>query len=95
MNIKRFRERRGITATRMAQLLGVGRKTYYNYENNQTDPPMATFIKICKILEISADEALDIQPEPLVFSEPTEEEARILRKASEILEYYAAKKAKK
>ncbi len=94
MNIKKYRERRGISATRMATLLGVGRKTYYNYENNKTDPPMATFIRICQILDISADEGLGLQPEPMVFAEPTAEEAEILRQASLILTHYAGKKTK-
>ncbi len=94
MNIKKYRERRGISATRMATLLGVGRKTYYNYENNKTDPPMATFIRICKILEISADEGLGLPSEPLEFMEPTAEEAEILRKASVILSHYTVKKPK-
>ncbi len=94
MNIKKFRERRGITATNMAKMLNVGRKTYYNYENGRTDPSLRTFAKICKILEISADEALEIKGDALSFAEPNEDELETIRKAKDILEHYSHKKTK-
>ncbi len=94
MNIKKYRLRRGISATRMAMLLNVGRKTYYNYENERTDPSLRTFAQICKILEISADEALETNGETSTLAEPTANENEVLKEAIKIIEHYSQKKPK-
>ncbi len=94
MNIKKYRERRGITATNMAKMLNVGRKTYYNYENGRTDPSLRTFAKICKILEISADDALEMKPDVLSFAEPEGDAQETLQKVKDLLEDYNKKKTK-
>lgn len=59
MSLKSCREKKGITIKVMVELLGVDRKTYYNWESKNTDIPSSKLVAIAKILDCSLNELLD------------------------------------
>ena len=59
-NLKNARRLRGLTQRDLADKLNFDEMTIANYENLKTDPDIKTIIKICSILEVSADYLLGI-----------------------------------
>ena len=57
-NIKDFRKAKNIKLIVMANMLGVTRQTYANYETGEFEPSFETLIKISKILKTSLDDLL-------------------------------------
>ena len=57
-NIKDFRKAKNIKLIVMANMLGVTRQTYANYETGKFEPSFETLIKISKILKTSLDDLL-------------------------------------
>lgn len=55
---KRLNQKRkecGYTAQQMADYLGVGIRSYRNYESEDREPPLDTLVKIADKLDVSTD----------------------------------------
>lgn len=59
-NIKNARKEAGITQKELAEYLHVYQKDISRWENNELTPNVLTFAKICKRLQASADELLEL-----------------------------------
>lgn len=67
MSLKTCRERKDFPIKKMVELLGVDRKTYYNWESKQKDIPSSMLIKIADILGCTINEILDYYPDSGVY----------------------------
>lgn len=56
-----FRKLRGITQVSIAQQLGIHKSMLSNYEAGRSEPPFKHFVKICRILNVSADAVLGLK----------------------------------
>ena len=56
--IKCKRIEKGLTQERLSELIGVGTSHMSHLESGKTVPSMDVFIKLCNVLEYSADELL-------------------------------------
>ncbi len=61
-NIKRARERAGLTQERLSELIGIGPKSLSAIERGVVGISLASLCKVCKVLSISSD--------TLLFGEP-------------------------
>ncbi len=59
--IKKFRSEKGLSQQKLADKLGVHRKTIVFYEQNKTQPPADIIQKMAVIFEISHDYLLSIE----------------------------------
>ena len=64
-NLKRFRERAGITAKDFAALLGIKYTTYMAYENEGREPKQEALCKIAAALHVTIDELLGFVPDKM------------------------------
>ena len=60
-NIRNARKAAGITQKQLADMLGVYQKDVSRWENNELTPNAVTFAKICKSINASADELLELK----------------------------------
>ena len=80
VNLKIARERKGLSQKDIAEKIGVAKSTYSLYESGNREPNVQTIKRIADILNVSADELLGINDEPITLaahfdgSEYTEEE---------------------
>lgn len=61
MNIKKIREKKGITQQELATVLGVGQSTVAMWETNKSLPRVDTLKAIAKALGCTIDELLDAE----------------------------------
>ncbi|MBR2970039.1 MAG: helix-turn-helix transcriptional regulator [Clostridia bacterium] len=54
--LKDFRKAKDITQEEMSKILHLGSTTYKNYENNITEPNIATLVKLADYFHVSLDE---------------------------------------
>lgn len=54
--LKEMREARGLTQTRVAELLGVSLRVYHRWESGNAMPHFDTVVKIADVLQVSLDE---------------------------------------
>ena len=54
--LKDLREKRKLTQTRLAELIGVSPRVYNRWENSLATPHLDTVVMIANILEVSLDE---------------------------------------
>lgn len=59
-NIKKARKKAKVTQVEMAEKLGVYQKDISRWENGEYTPSLETFAEICRILNASADELLEL-----------------------------------
>lgn len=59
MSLKSCREKANITIKRIVEILGIDRKTYYNWETKQKDIPSSMLIRLADILSCSLNDLLD------------------------------------
>ena len=59
-NIKLARKKAKVTQVEMAEKLGVYQKDISRWENGEYTPSLETFAEICKILNASADDLLEL-----------------------------------
>jgi len=55
INLKNLRERKNHTQRKMADLLGLSRSTYINYEKGNSEPPASVLLKIAQYYKVSID----------------------------------------
>lgn len=60
-NIQKARKAAGVTQIQLAERLGVYQKDISRWEKNDSTPSVLTFAKICKELNASADELLELK----------------------------------
>lgn len=54
--LKELRDARGLTQTRVAELLGVGLRVYHRWESGHAMPHFDTVVKLADVLGVSLDE---------------------------------------
>lgn len=59
-NLRAVRKSANLTQREMAQKIGVSRSSYTYYETGHVQPDITTLVKICQILEVSADSLLGL-----------------------------------
>ena len=67
-NLKIAREREKITQKDMAERIGVAKSTYSLYESGSREPNVQTIKKIADILNVTADELLGLENEPVTIA---------------------------
>ncbi len=81
MSLKNCRENANISIKEITKLLGIDRKTYYNWETKQKDIPSSMLIKLADIFSCSLNELLDYnQPKECYLSQKDIEEIKSLLK---------------
>jgi transcriptional regulator with XRE-family HTH domain len=61
-NLRAARKRKGLTQAKVAEAIGVSTNIYGRYENAGRWPSIETLQQICKVLDVSADTLLGIEP---------------------------------
>ena len=54
--LKDYRKSKDITQEEMSKILNLGSTTYKNYENNITEPNIATLVKLADYFHVTIDE---------------------------------------
>lgn len=60
-NIKREIEQSGLKKSDIASAIGVSRATISQYLSGRAQPSLSTLAKLCKVLDCSADDILNIK----------------------------------
>ena len=53
--IKEMRKYKDLRQTDVAEKMGIKREQYRRYENGINEMPLSRFIKLCQVLDVSAD----------------------------------------
>ncbi len=59
--LKEIRQEKGLTQTKLAQMLSTTQSTVGKYEREEIQPTVDVIIKICKMFEISSDYLLGLE----------------------------------
>lgn len=59
-NIKRLRKNKGLKQQEIAELLGIKRNTYSDWENGKTEPKLENVVKIAQIFNTTTDKLLGV-----------------------------------
>lgn len=62
-NIRRYREMRSLSQKEFAKAIGVSGSRLSNWENGINRPDVDTLARICKVLQVSPSELLDLDIE--------------------------------
>ena len=68
-SLKLLRRRRGLTQEDLARLLGVSRITVARWESGQRFPTTEQLMKLSKVLEVSPEELLRVDPSTLTLKD--------------------------
>ena len=81
-NIKNAREKAGLTQKDLAEKLNISRAGLSSWELGRTKPDLTTFVNLCHVLHIKADDLLGLafEKETDGLQQPVVELARILAK---------------
>ena len=60
-NLKKEIEQSGLRKSEIADAIGVSRATVSQYLSGRAQPTLATFAKLCSVLDCSADDILNIK----------------------------------
>lgn len=60
-NIKKEIEQSGLRKSEIAKAIGVSRATVSQYVSGRAQPTLATFSKLCEVLDCSADDILNLK----------------------------------
>jgi DNA-binding XRE family transcriptional regulator len=69
-NLRAARKRKGLTQAKVAEAIGVSTNIYGCYENAGTWPSIETLRESCKVLDVSADTLLGIEPGQMSAAPP-------------------------
>lgn len=59
--IRESRQEKGLTQTQLAELLSTTQSTIGKYEREELQPNIETMVKLCKLLDISADYLIGLE----------------------------------
>jgi transcriptional regulator with XRE-family HTH domain len=59
--LKAARNAKGLTQKEIADHLGINKEAYQHYEYNVRKPPFENIIKLCQLLDVSADWLLGLR----------------------------------
>lgn len=59
--IKKCRKQKGLTQLEMSEILGITKSVFSKYEKDYVEPNLKNFATICKTLNLSADELLELK----------------------------------
>lgn len=74
--IRKYRERKGISQRELADLIGVSNSRISNWENGINRPDADILADLCRVLNVSPSELLDVR---LSTDELSEEERKIIQ----------------
>ena len=74
--IRKYREARGISQVQLAEKLGISNNRVSNWEQGLNRPDADILADICRALEVSPSELLDVR---LSSDEPNEKELEVMR----------------
>ena len=57
-NIKRLRKNKGLKQQELAEILGIKRNTYSDWENGKTEPKLGSVVKLAHVFGTTTDELL-------------------------------------
>ena len=60
-NIKKEIEQSGLKKSKIAEAIGVSRATVSQYVSGRAQPTLATFSRLCAVLDCSADDILNLK----------------------------------
>ena len=60
-NLKKEIEQSGLKKSEIADSIGISRATLSQYLSGRAQPTLATFAKLCKVLDCSADDILGLK----------------------------------
>lgn len=60
-NIKKEIEQSGLKKSEIAEAIGVSRATVSQYVSGRAQPTLATFSRLCTVLDCSADDILNLK----------------------------------
>ena len=60
-NIKKEIEQSGLKKSEIAEAIGVSRATVSQYVSRRAQPTLATFSRLCAVLDCSADDILNLK----------------------------------
>ncbi len=60
-NLKKEIEQSGLKKSEIAEAIGVSRATVSQYLSGRAQPTLATFAKLCAVLDCSADDVLNLK----------------------------------
>ena len=53
--LKQLRQKKGLTQQKLAEILGIKRNTYSDWENGKTEPSFENLVKLADLFEVSLD----------------------------------------
>lgn len=53
--LKKLRKNKGLKQQELAEILGIKRNTYSDWENGKTEPSFENLLKLADLLEVSLD----------------------------------------
>ena len=74
--IRKYREARGISQIQLAEKLGIGNSRVSNWEQGINRPDADILAEMCRVLEVSPSELLDVH---LSTDELAEKEMRVIK----------------
>lgn len=83
--LKRYREKQGISGKQLAELIGVSGATISYIESGRHMPSLSNLIKIGQVLNIPANVLLDQDTSALIVSEDEEYKVRISKEDLKII----------
>jgi transcriptional regulator with XRE-family HTH domain len=78
--LARLRKAAGLSQNDLARETGISQRMIAHYETNDGNPPIHTFHKLCKALEVTADQLLGLEK----FSKEPSKDNRLRRRIAEI-----------
>jgi len=85
INLKNLREKKKFTQRKIADLLGLSRSTYINYEKGNSEPPASVLLKIAQYYKVSIDDLLTKNLVAPLFSQQQKKKDSILSDKIRIL----------
>jgi len=73
--IRKYREKKGISQTELAQMLGIKNNRVSNWEQGHNRPDADILTKLCYVLDVSPSELLGVQ---LTDNELSEQERKVV-----------------
>ena len=91
MKIKELRQKLGISQREVSEKLEIPQTTLFSYENNVSDPNIATLIKLADFYHVTIDELIGREADSINLKFLGESEAYLIKKILKMNELELAK----